>query len=82
MVVDYLYWNEFAGVLLCWHDSAIQIDQEGEEAGVVINLRSQEVALVLVVWVGETTKNLVTTDQEAMISISEVLDKTASWETE
>ncbi|KAA3474909.1 ras GTPase-activating protein-binding protein 1-like [Gossypium australe] len=48
------------------------------EAGAAINLMPQEVALVLEVWVGETTKNLVTTDQEAMVSINEVLDKTAS----
>ncbi|KHG04260.1 Putative G3BP-like protein [Gossypium arboreum] len=51
---------------------------EGGEAGAAINLMPQEVALVLEVWVGETTKNLVTTDQEAMVSINEVLDKTAS----
>ncbi|KAE8676249.1 hypothetical protein F3Y22_tig00111621pilonHSYRG00379 [Hibiscus syriacus] len=46
-----------------------------EEAGAVIHLNPQEVALVLEVWVGETTKNQVTTDQEAMVCISEVLDK-------
>ncbi|OMP03218.1 hypothetical protein COLO4_10570 [Corchorus olitorius] len=61
-------------------DAAIQIDQEGEEAGVATYLKPQEVALVLVVWVGETTKNPVITDLEAMASISAVLDKTASWE--
>lgn len=64
---------------LYWHDSAIQINQEGgEEAGAVIRLRPQEVALVPVVWVGETTRNTETIRQEAMVSISEVQGKAAN----
>ncbi|PPD89632.1 hypothetical protein GOBAR_DD13419 [Gossypium barbadense] len=50
--------------------------KEGEEAGAIIQLKPREVVLVLVVWVEEATKNLVTTDQEATVCISEVLDKT------
>lgn len=65
---------------LCSIDFELPIEffeQEGEEGEAVTKQMHQGAVLVPAVWAGDLTRMVVTTtDQEAMVSISAVLDRT------